>query len=57
MQPDECLFFDNKLTHVEGARAVRMRAYLVDRNRIQHAISEGVVCDLTPLPTLIQAGR
>jgi putative hydrolase of the HAD superfamily len=57
VRPDECLFFDNKPHLVDGAHAVGMRAYLVDRSRTQHAISEGVVCDLTALPALAQVGH
>jgi putative hydrolase of the HAD superfamily len=57
VRPDECLFFDNKPHLVDGARAVGMRAYLVDRSRTQDAISEGVVRDLTTLPALAQVGH
>ena len=47
VQPEECLFFDDELVCVEGGRAVGMHAYLVDRRRHDHALPQGVVCNLT----------
>ena len=51
VQPEECLFFDDKMACVKGGRAVGIRSYLVDRNRSEHAISQYIVCDLSVLPT------
>ncbi|MCX6049803.1 MAG: HAD-IA family hydrolase [Chloroflexi bacterium] len=53
VEPDECLFFDDEIDCVEGARAVGMHAYLVDRQRTEHALAEGVVCDLTAVSQIL----
>ena len=55
--PRECLFFDNKSRHVEGARALGMRAFLVDRGRSGDRLSDGVVCDLFSLSTIVSGER
>lgn len=55
VRPDECLFFDNKLPHVEGARALGMNAFLVDRQR-QGRLPDGVVRDLSSLSTILSEG-
>lgn len=52
VEPAECLFFDNLPMCVAGARAVGMRAYLVDRSRAEHALDEGVVRDLSAVGLL-----
>jgi HAD superfamily hydrolase (TIGR01509 family) len=52
--PAACLLFDDELPGVEGARAVGMEAYLVDRRRAAHALAEGVVRDLTALPAILE---
>jgi len=51
--PAECLFFDDEAENVDGARAVGMRAYLVDRSLPAHEIERGVVRDLSALPALL----
>lgn len=51
--PEECLLFDDKAACVEGGRAVGMHAYLVDRQRPEHALAEGVVRDLTAITQLL----
>jgi putative hydrolase of the HAD superfamily len=53
--PEDCLFFDDEQEHVEGARALGIQAYLVDRTRAEHALAEGVVRDLSVLPALLEA--
>jgi putative hydrolase of the HAD superfamily len=53
--PAACILFDDELPGVEGARRLGIEAYLVDRRRDAHAISEGVVCDLTALDTIVRA--
>jgi putative hydrolase of the HAD superfamily len=55
VQPEACLFFDDELPCVEGARAVGMRAFHVDRGRSHHALDEGVVADLSALAVLLAA--
>jgi putative hydrolase of the HAD superfamily len=49
VQPSECLFLDDEIACVEGGRAVGMRAYLVDRQRTEHALAESILCDLTAI--------
>ncbi len=51
--PAQCLYFDDELPFVEGARALGIQAYLVDRRRDQHDLAQGVVCDLTALPLIL----
>ncbi|MFN8493243.1 MAG: HAD-IA family hydrolase [Caldilineaceae bacterium] len=53
VQPEECLFFDDEIACVEGGRAVGMHAYLVDRQRQEHGLAEGVVSDLTAILQLL----
>lgn len=52
-EPEEALFFDNKQPHVEGARALGMRAFLVDRQQPQDRIHDGVVRDLSNLVRIL----
>jgi putative hydrolase of the HAD superfamily len=52
-QPENCLLFDDKMTHVEGGRAVGIHSYLVDRRRSDHDLAEGIVCDLAIIPTIL----
>jgi HAD superfamily hydrolase (TIGR01509 family) len=53
VRPEECLFFDDEIIYVEGARVVGMHAYLVDRRLIRHAIATGTVRDLTALAQIL----
>jgi putative hydrolase of the HAD superfamily len=53
VQPAQCLFFDDELPCVQGARQVGMQAYLVDRQRSSHDLAAGVVCDLTAVSLLL----
>jgi HAD superfamily hydrolase (TIGR01509 family) len=53
VEPDQCLFFDDELACVEGARAVGLTSFLVDRKRADHAIAAGVVRDLTAVTGLV----
>jgi FMN phosphatase YigB (HAD superfamily) len=48
-----CLYFDNEPNLVEGARRVGMTGYLVDRSRVEHAIEQGVVKDLSAIDALL----
>ncbi len=53
VEPEACLFFDDEQEHVEGGRVVGLQAYLVDRGRSDHELSEGIVRDLTALPDIL----
>jgi HAD superfamily hydrolase (TIGR01509 family) len=55
--PQDCLFFDNTRAWVDGARAVGMDGYLVDRAAAAHDLARGVVRDLTALEAILSAGR
>lgn len=48
-----CLFFDDELECVEGARAVGMNAYIVDRRRTSHDRTAKIAADLTLLADLL----
>ncbi|GIV78605.1 MAG: phosphatase [Litorilinea sp.] len=52
VDPADCLFVDDEEICVEGARAVGMRAYLMDRQRPDHDLAAHILRDLTPLPHL-----
>lgn len=47
VSPMQCLFFDDEALCVEGANAVGMRAFRVDRGRNKHLLTQGIVCDLS----------
>ena len=51
--PADCLFFDDERVCVEGARAVGMAAYQVDRRRADHDLAAGLVADLSALARLV----
>ncbi|NUO49328.1 MAG: HAD family hydrolase, partial [Polyangiaceae bacterium] len=51
--PRHCLFFDNKRSCVEGARATGMRAFELDRTRADHDIPAGVLRDLSALSLIL----
>ncbi len=51
--PNECLFFDDEIPCVKGAQALGIHAYLVDRRLENHALSQGIVHDLSALPTIL----
>ncbi len=53
VRPENCLYFDDELSWVEGARAVGMQAYAVDRNRAHHDLSQCIVCDLSVIADLL----
>ncbi len=44
---EECLYFDDEQPCVDGAAAVGMTAYLVDRTQRRHDLAHGMVCDLS----------
>lgn len=54
VEPRECLFFDDEQPCVDGARAAGMTAYLVDRNRNEHDLAQGVVCDLSGIAAALR---
>ena len=49
---EQCLYFDDELPGVEGASAVGMHAYHVDRNLTAHDLSRNKVCDLSVISQL-----
>lgn len=51
--PAQCLFFDDEPSWVEGARAVGMRAYYVDRDRTENDLRQNTVCTLSVIPQLL----
>ncbi len=53
-KPENCLLFDDKMTHVEGGRAIGIHAYLVDRRRSDHDLAANIVCDLSIIPTILE---
>lgn len=55
VEPEECLFFDDEPDCVEGARALGLSAYLVDRRAQVHDLEHFVVADLKVVPELSQA--
>lgn len=54
VSPQECLFFDDEMVCVEGARAVGMTAYRVDRRLAAHDLAAGVVADLSAMGELLR---
>lgn len=52
--PEKCLFFDDEIDCVLGARAVGMHAFLVDRQQPKHDLEAGIVADLTIVAELLQ---
>ena len=53
VEASACLFFDDEPECVEGARAVGMDAYLVDRRRERHDPAAKVAADLSLLHDLL----
>jgi putative hydrolase of the HAD superfamily len=50
---ERCLFFDDEPANVEGATAVGMKGYLVERARSEHDIPQGVLRDLSGIQTIL----
>lgn len=53
VNPQECLFFDDEIECVEGARRVGVRAYLVDRRAHIHNLEHAIVANLLVVPLLV----
>ncbi len=53
-KPENCLLFDDKATHVKGGQAIGIHSYLVDRRRSDHDLAQGIVCDLSVIPTILE---
>jgi putative hydrolase of the HAD superfamily len=53
VRPEECIFFDDELECVEGARNIGFAGYLVDRRRERHALVERIVRDLDAVREII----
>jgi HAD superfamily hydrolase (TIGR01509 family) len=54
VEPAECVLFDDEAECVEGARALGIQAYLVDRTRSAHSLAEGIVRDLGALSMVLE---
>ncbi|MCB8943863.1 MAG: HAD family hydrolase [Ardenticatenaceae bacterium] len=52
--PDECLLLDDDPAYVAGAQAVGMHTCLVNRRLLAHDLANGVLKDLTALPTALE---
>jgi HAD superfamily hydrolase (TIGR01509 family) len=53
MEPCDCSFFDDEPANVEGALAVGMKGYLVDRSRTSDEPDARVVCDLSNIEGIL----
>lgn len=51
----EALFFDDTQIHVDAARQMGFTAYLVDRQRSEHDLDNGIICNLEVIPSLLKA--
>lgn len=54
VRPESCLFLDDEIPCVEGAREVGMTAYQVDRSLEESRIDLGIVNGLDALPKLLK---
>jgi FMN phosphatase YigB (HAD superfamily) len=52
--PEECVFLDDEPQAVEGALAVGMKAYWVDRRMLRHDLAHKKICDFSILSSLFQ---
>jgi putative hydrolase of the HAD superfamily len=55
--PKACLFFDDVLAYVMGAREAGLLAYHVDRERERHDLDAGVARDLSIITHLLQSSQ
>jgi len=53
VEPEACIFFDDEELYVAGAERVGMSAYLVDRSRPDHDLSNKVVRDLSAVSQVL----
>ncbi len=53
VEPVDCLYFDDQMTLVEGARKLGMNAYLVDRKSAYHQLNNHTISDLTAVIDII----
>ncbi|MFO7633358.1 MAG: HAD-IA family hydrolase [Caldilinea sp.] len=53
VEPHECLFFDDEPVCVEGARAIGMHSYLVERRPQDSSPSSSTVAGLDAVPALL----
>ncbi len=51
--PEHCLYIDDEAEWADGARAVGMTSYWLDRERAESALSEGVMCNLSAVIELL----
>lgn len=54
VSPQECLFFDDEIDNVKGAEKFGMHAYYVKRSQSHHDFEHRIICDLTPVLTLLE---
>ena len=51
--PEECLLFEDEMQCIEGAKALNMSTFWVNRKAQSHKISKGMVCDLSALSEIL----
>lgn len=54
VHPEKCLFLDDEVICVEGARDVGMIAYQIDRQQGQHDFDRGVLGNLSVIPEVLK---
>lgn len=53
VKPEECLYFDDEEACVQGAAALGMKAYLVNRDHTTDKLYEKIVSNLTVVPQIL----
>jgi FMN phosphatase YigB (HAD superfamily) len=51
---EDCLLLDDEPSYVQAAKSLGMTSILVNRRLLDHDLNNGVICDLTALPTLLR---
>lgn len=54
VQPENCLFLDDEVLCVEGAREVGMIAYQIDRRQERHDFDRRILSNLSVLPDILK---
>jgi putative hydrolase of the HAD superfamily len=55
VKPEQCMFFDDEVECVEGARRMGLCAYLVDRQGTADDYQSAIVCSLRAVPQLVRS--